>query len=205
MLTAGTQAYPDHAGACDGNSFANGSPHPLTAASGTGGFTVTQAPSASNGYQITVGGSSFMGLLVWAVDSTGKRVGTFSGLPAGVAVKSECSGDSGSTIQHTSNAPKTQVSATYTPPAGAQGITIKSIIMMKQSAWYMPTGQVLGASGGNVSAADTGASAETPATESFFQQNILFFVSVITILVLYIIGNITEFVLSRQDSAGRQP
>eukprot|EP01006_Ploeotia_vitrea_P042868 TRINITY_DN66667_c4_g1_i1.p1 TRINITY_DN66667_c4_g1~~TRINITY_DN66667_c4_g1_i1.p1 ORF type:complete len:909 (-),score=474.29 TRINITY_DN66667_c4_g1_i1:1259-3985(-) len=148
-------AYSTGAGTCNAvassvdNMVASGCANPDTATC-RGGFWVSFDKTswrAGETVQVTLnhntGGTTFKGILIYATDSGGNRVGQWT-VPTGFQHKS-CGGESGSTLTHSSSAAKALRSFTWTPPAKGKGDVTFNTVVVKSSKpdWFILEDKVL--------------------------------------------------------------
>ena len=101
------------------------------------GYSIS-ATKENGSYKIQVSQSKspFVGLLMYVTGADGKsHVGSFTPVD-GFQFVSGCSGDSGSTITHSSATPKTASSFIWSPPSGASGpFKIEAIVTGGKNPW----------------------------------------------------------------------
>lgn len=188
--------------------------HGVAPLQGNGGYTMTATPSGGGNFKIALNGKSMKGILMYTMDSTKNRVGTFSGLPSNLQIK-DCGGSGKSTITHSNPAPKTMpMSLNWSSGGPTSGnITVRAIVVQSFNQWYLlpefnfdlaATTAV-----GPSQDATTTSDSTTPTEDNkffivaFFTNYTLFAIVMSITTFLYISSAAVEGLLKRQNTKAR--
>src|SRR5687767_9498139 len=103
-FTSLTFSYPQRSPTCDVYQMINGD-HGAYFVNDTGGYALSQRRNADGKIEISIAGpNSIKGLLIYAHDVIGNRIGSFETKVKGVVPKTDCGGTGQSnTMQHSDN------------------------------------------------------------------------------------------------------